>query len=60
MLGERRAAAMDNQKRALATIKAVMRKLFVGEPVGLPLCLSHGQQRVAGRPQSGHARAVWG
>lgn len=42
MLGERRAAAMDDQKRALATIKAVMRKLFVGEPVGLRLCLSHG------------------
>ncbi len=31
MLGERRAAAMDEQKRSLATIKAVMRKLFVGE-----------------------------
>ncbi|PRW05929.1 Serine threonine- kinase chloroplastic [Chlorella sorokiniana] len=29
VLGERRAAAMDDQKRALATIKAVMRKLFV-------------------------------
>lgn len=31
MLGDRRAAAMDEQKRSLATIKAVMKKLFVGE-----------------------------
>lgn len=38
MLGPRRAAAMeaDPQRLALATIKAVMKKLFVG---ALPVCL---------------------